>query len=134
MGSEPAAIAASGTMATGLFMAMATATPASPRTTENMASLPTVSVVSACSKSRSKLPNFSNNWASMVGASSSGRERTLLSLSRFVLARRRGDAGENVQSVLQPRSLRLGKEHRRSAHEGGDADESQDADEQGIHA
>ena len=121
-------------MATGLFMATATAHPASPRTTEATASLPTVSVVSACSKSRSKLPNFSNHWASMLGASSSGRARTLLSLSRFSLL-----DGEATPVRISSRSssrdvLRLGKEHRRSAHEGRDAEESQDADEQGIHA
>ncbi len=85
MGSEPAAMPHSGTIAAGLFMATAAAQPASPRTAEKAARRPMVSVVSACSKSRLKLPNFWNQSASMPGASSKGRARTLLSLSMLSL-------------------------------------------------
>ena len=55
-------------------------------------------------------------------------------LEHVVLARRRSDAGQDVQAVLQSRRLRLGEEHYGPAHEGRHADESQDADEQRIHA
>ncbi len=80
-GNAPMAIATAGSSAGWRCSRTPRAAPTTAMTSEIAANLATVRFVSACWKRRSRLPNRSRNVSTMLGLSSSGWERMLVSFA-----------------------------------------------------